>query len=226
MKSRAAISSARPPKPSAADIADAAGKGIRDVVAPDLRVLFVGINPGLYTAATGHHFARPGNRFWPALHAAGFTPRLLHPSEQRLLLQSGYGITNLVNRATATAEEVAAHEFVAGRRRLAAKVRRLRPSYRLRDSRRKDGPKGKFDGTFVEDFEYVARLGDLDKCNGRMGPTPQFPNGIYYYAITDEFPYVPRLYRGKPDAAGVPAANRYTSSRKRDCMGCNSPLCV
>jgi len=127
MKSRAAISSARPPKPSAADIADAAGKGIRDVVAPDLRVLFVGINPGLYTAATGHHFARPGNRFWPALHAAGFTPRLLHPSEQRLLLQSGYGITNLVNRATATAEEVAAHEFVAGRRRLAAKVRRLRP---------------------------------------------------------------------------------------------------
>ena len=127
MKSRAATSSARPPKPSAADIADAAGKGIRDVVAPDLRVLFVGINPGLYTAATGHHFARPGNRFWPALHAAGFTPRLLHPSEQRLLLQSGYGITNLVNRATATADEVAAQEFVAGRRRLAAKVRRLRP---------------------------------------------------------------------------------------------------
>jgi double-stranded uracil-DNA glycosylase len=127
MKSRAAISSARPPKPSAADIADAAGKGIRDVVAPDLRVLFVGINPGLYTAATGHHFARPGNRFWPALHAAGFTPRLLHPSEQRLLLQSGYGITNLVNRATATADEVAPPEFVAGRHRLAAKVRRLRP---------------------------------------------------------------------------------------------------
>ena len=127
MKSRAAISSARPPKPSAADIADAVGKGIRDVVAPDLRVLFVGINPGLYTAATGHHFGRPGNRFWPALHAAGFTPRLLHPSEQRLLLQSGYGITNLVNRATATADEVAPQEFVAGRRRLAAKVRRLRP---------------------------------------------------------------------------------------------------
>jgi len=127
MKSRAAISSARPPKPSAADIADAVGQGIRDVVAPDLRVLFVGINPGLYTAATGHHFARPGNRFWPALHAAGFTPRLLHPSEQRLLLQSGYGITNLVNRATATADEVAPQEFVAGRRRLAAKVRRLRP---------------------------------------------------------------------------------------------------
>jgi double-stranded uracil-DNA glycosylase len=127
MKSRAAISSARPPKPSAADIADAAGKGIRDVVVPDLRVLFVGINPGLYTAASGHHFARPGNRFWPALHAAGFSARLLHPSEQRTLLERGYGITNLVNRATATADEVAPQEFVAGRRRLAAKVRRLRP---------------------------------------------------------------------------------------------------
>jgi TDG/mug DNA glycosylase family protein len=125
-KNPAATSSA-PRKPSAAEVAAAAGKGIRDVVAPRLRVLFVGINPGLYTAATGHHFARPGNRFWPTLHAAGFTERLLHPSEQRLLLASGYGITNLVNRATAAADELAASEFVAGRRRLAAKVRRLRP---------------------------------------------------------------------------------------------------
>ncbi|HET7363323.1 MAG TPA: G/U mismatch-specific DNA glycosylase [Burkholderiales bacterium] len=97
------------------------------MVAPRLRVLFVGINPGLYTAATGHHFARPGNRFWPALHAAGFSTRLLHPSEQRALLERGYGITNLVNRATATADELARAEFIAGRARLAAKVRRLRP---------------------------------------------------------------------------------------------------
>jgi TDG/mug DNA glycosylase family protein len=81
----------------------------------------------LYTAATGHHFARPGNRFWPALRAAGYTKRRLHPSEQRELLKSGYGITNLVNRATATADEVAASEFVSGRKRLAAKVRRYRP---------------------------------------------------------------------------------------------------
>jgi double-stranded uracil-DNA glycosylase len=126
MKNRAATSSA-PHKPTPAEVAAAAGKGIRDVVGPDLRVLFVGINPGLYTAATGHHFARPGNRFWPALHAAGFSARLLHPSEQRLLLSRGYGITNLVNRATATADEVAPGEFIAGRRRLAAKVRRLKP---------------------------------------------------------------------------------------------------
>jgi TDG/mug DNA glycosylase family protein len=92
-----------------------------------LRVLFCGINPGLYSAATGHHFARPGNRFWPALHRAGFTPRLLHPSEQHALLAAGYGLTNLVSRATASAAELAPGEFVAGRKRLAAKVRRHRP---------------------------------------------------------------------------------------------------
>ena len=101
---------------------------MRDVLGARLRVLFCGINPGLYSAATGHHFARPGNRFWPALHAAGFTPRLLHPSEQRLLLKGGYGITNLVSRATATADELAPVEFVSGRRRLAAKLRRYRPA--------------------------------------------------------------------------------------------------
>lgn len=114
-------------RPSKADLLAAKDKGIRDVVAPGLRVLFVGINPGLYTAWSGHHFARPGNRFWPALHQAGFSRRLLHPSEQRQLLAGGYGITNLVNRATATAEEVAPAEFAAGRRRLAVKVRRYRP---------------------------------------------------------------------------------------------------
>jgi TDG/mug DNA glycosylase family protein len=97
------------------------------VLAPGLKVLFVGINPGLYSAATGHHFARPGNRFWPALHRAGFTARLLHPSEQIELLKTGCGVTNLVNRATATAAELAPEEFVAGRKRLAAKVRRYRP---------------------------------------------------------------------------------------------------
>jgi len=90
-------------------------------------VLFCGINPGLYSGATGHHFARPGNRFWPALHGAGFTPHLLRPAEQALLLRYGYGVTNLVNRTTATADELSPAEFVSGRRRLAAKVRRYRP---------------------------------------------------------------------------------------------------
>lgn len=124
MKNRAATSS---DKPSRADLLAAKNRGIRDVIAPGLRVLFVGINPGLYTAWTGHHFARPGNRFWPALQLAGFSKKQLHPSEQAELLRDGYGITNLVNRATATAEEVAPAEFAAGRTRLAAKVRRYRP---------------------------------------------------------------------------------------------------
>ena len=97
------------------------------MIAPGLRVLFCGINPGLYSGATGHHFARPGNRFWPTLHRAGFTARQLHPSEQRELLKGGYGVVNLVNRTTATAAELEPEEFVAGRKRLAAKVRRYRP---------------------------------------------------------------------------------------------------
>jgi TDG/mug DNA glycosylase family protein len=92
-------------------------------------VLFCGINPGLYTAAVGHHFARPGNRFWPALFAGGFTDRLYAPHEERLLLDLGYGITNLVNRATATADELTADELAAGGKRVAAKVRRCGPRW-------------------------------------------------------------------------------------------------
>lgn len=114
-------------KPSRADLLAAQDKTVRDVIAPRLRVLFCGINPGLYSGATGHHFARPGNRFWPTLHQAGFTPRLLHPSEERELLDYGYGITNLVPRATATADELSPDELVAGQRRLKSKVKRYRP---------------------------------------------------------------------------------------------------
>src|SRR5918911_2543955 len=97
----------RPTPPTRAELLAAANKTVPDLIGPGLRVLFCGINPGLYSAATGNHFARPGNRFWPALHAAGFTPRLLHPSEKDLLLAAGYGLTNLVARATAGADELA-----------------------------------------------------------------------------------------------------------------------
>ena len=114
-----------PPRPTRREVLAAAGKRVPDVSAPGLRVLFCGINPGLYTAAVGHHFARPGNRFWPALHAAGITPRLFAPHEERSLLALGYGITNVVPRATATADELLPEELVAGGRRLAARVRRL-----------------------------------------------------------------------------------------------------
>lgn len=100
-----------------------------DVVADGLRVLFCGINPGLMTAATGHHFARPGNRFWPVLHLSGFTPRLLKPSEQDELLSYGLGITNVVARATARADELTPDEYREGGRLLGAKVERLRPRW-------------------------------------------------------------------------------------------------
>jgi TDG/mug DNA glycosylase family protein len=101
---------------------------VPDLVARELRVLFCGINPSLYSAAVGHHFARPGNRFWPALHASGLTGRLFSPEEERQLLGRGLGITNLVARATARAEELTIEELAAGARRLAAKVRRRRPA--------------------------------------------------------------------------------------------------
>jgi TDG/mug DNA glycosylase family protein len=98
------------------------------VIAPGLRVLFCGINPGLYTAAVGHHFARPGNRFWPALFASGFTDQLVSPFDERQLLSSGYGVTNVVRRATATADQLRREELRAGGKRLAAKVRRYKPA--------------------------------------------------------------------------------------------------
>ena len=123
-RNRAATSYARP---SAGELAAARGKRLRDVIGSELKVLFCGINPGLYSAATGNHFARPGNRFWPALHAAGFTPRRFHPAEKAAFLRLGYGLTNLVARATASADELAPAEFVAGRACLARKVRHHRP---------------------------------------------------------------------------------------------------
>jgi TDG/mug DNA glycosylase family protein len=102
---------------------------VPDVVADGLHVLFCGINPGLMTAATGHHFARPGNRFWPVLHRSGFTPRLLKPSEQDELLSYGLGITNVVARPTARAEDLTPEEYREGGRLLALKVARLRPRW-------------------------------------------------------------------------------------------------
>ena len=114
-------------KPTRAELLAAKNKTIRDVIAPDLLVLFCGINPGLYSGATGHHFARPGNRFWPTLYQAGFTPRLLLPVEERELLDFRFGITNLVARTTATADELSPEELVAGQGRLKAKVKKYQP---------------------------------------------------------------------------------------------------
>ena len=114
-------------KPTKAELLAAYGKPVRDIIAPRLKALFVGINPGLYSGAVGHHFARPGNRFWPALHKAGFTARLLSPFEERELLKRGYGITNIVDFSTAAADELDAQDLAVGGRRLTAKIKRYRP---------------------------------------------------------------------------------------------------
>lgn len=100
---------------------------MRDVIAPDLRVLFVGINPGLYSGAVGHHFARPGNRFWKTLHAAGFTDEVVSPFDEDVLLSRGIGITNVVHRTTASASELSPEELRAGARTLKRKIERYRP---------------------------------------------------------------------------------------------------
>lgn len=122
-------SAEKPFKPTRAQLLAAKDKTVRDIIAPGLQVLFVGINPGLYTAAIGHHFGRPGNRFWPALHAGGFTPRVLSPFESAELLRYGYGITNIVDRATNAADELSAEELRKGARRLEAKVKRYHPAF-------------------------------------------------------------------------------------------------
>jgi double-stranded uracil-DNA glycosylase len=113
--------------PSAAELAAARDKTVRDVIAPGLSVLFCGINPGLYSAATGHHFARPGNRFYKTLYEADLVSELLSPYRDRELLEHGFGITNLVARTTATASELSRAELVRGRALLERKIRRYHP---------------------------------------------------------------------------------------------------
>lgn len=116
-------------RPSRQEVRAARGRTVPDVIAPGLKVLFCGINPSLYSAAVQHHFARPGNRFWKALYGAGFTSRLLSPFEERELLPCGYGITNLVEGATARADELAPDELTAGVLHLIAKVQQYQPRF-------------------------------------------------------------------------------------------------
>ena len=118
-----------PPRPTQADLDAARDRTIPDVIAPGLCVVFAGINPGLYSAATGYHFARPGNRFWPTLHRSGFTGRVFRPDEQEQLLGLGLGITNIVARATARADELRSEEFAHGASILNEKITRLQPRW-------------------------------------------------------------------------------------------------
>ena len=116
-------------KPTPEQLLAANGQTVPDVIAPRLKVIFCGINPGLYTAAVGHHFARPGNRFWKALFNSGFTPGLLAPCEEHKLLEYGCGITNIVERATGSAAELSPQELSAGARRLEIKVAEYAPQW-------------------------------------------------------------------------------------------------
>ncbi|MGV9408983.1 G/U mismatch-specific DNA glycosylase [Nocardia sp. NPDC003693] len=122
------MASGSPARPSPADLAAAQDTTIPSVIGPGLRVLFCGINPGLWSGATGHHFARPGNRFWPALHRSGFTPRQFRPDEQQELLGLGLGITNVAARTTAKADELTADELRAGGKDLVDRVERYTPA--------------------------------------------------------------------------------------------------
>ena len=116
-------------KPTAEELRKAVTKTIPDLIGPGLDVLFCGINPGLYSGATGLHFARPGNRFWPVLYAAGFTDRLLKPSDEAELLTMGYGVTCIVPRTTATAAELTNEEYRRGRKVLEKKIRKYKPRW-------------------------------------------------------------------------------------------------
>jgi double-stranded uracil-DNA glycosylase len=124
---RRAQSTMTPWKPTKQQLLEAVNKTVPDVIAPNLKILFCGINPGLYTAAVGHHFARPGNRFWPALYQAGFTDRLLSAFDERELLEKGYGVTNVVQRASASADALTREELLQGGKQLSKKVKRYRP---------------------------------------------------------------------------------------------------
>ena len=118
-----------PRRPTRADLLAAASRTVPDVIAPNLRVLFCGINPGLYSAWCGHHFGRPGNRFWGSLYAGGFTPRLFRPDEERDLLPLGLGITNVVDRPSARADELTPAELTAGGLALARRAATHRPRW-------------------------------------------------------------------------------------------------
>jgi TDG/mug DNA glycosylase family protein len=117
----------KPSKPSKHELEAARGRTIPAVLGPELDVVFVGINPGLWSGATGHHFAGPGNRFWKALHLSGFTPRVLSPAEDVALPRYGLGVTNLVARTTARADELTREELQSGAAALAKKLARISP---------------------------------------------------------------------------------------------------
>lgn len=187
--------SRKPFKPTKQQLIEAVGQTVPDVIAPNLRVLFCGINPGLYTAAVGHHFARPGNRFWPALHKSGFTSELMSPFDERGLLKIGVGVTNVVPHATASETELTHDHFIEGGKKLRAKIRRYRPrivavlgvgAYRKAFADAK-AVIGKQDGRICEAEIWVL-------------PNPSGLNANY------QLPKLVKLFAQLREAAGIPFA--------------------
>lgn len=176
-------------KPSPAQVAAAGGQSVGDILAPSLRVVFCGINPGLYSAAVGCHFARPGNRFWPALYRSGWTPHLLGPADEAQLLTHGCGVTNLVPFATATAAQLTAEDLAKGAVALRRKIKRFRPRC-------------------VAFLGITAYRTAFDHKAARIGPQPQTidparawvlpnPSGLNAHYQPDDFA---RLFRELRDA--------------------------
>jgi len=170
--------------PKRVELEAARGRVLDDVLGPGLRVVFCGINPGLYTAWAGHHFARPGNRFWKALHLSGFTPRLLHPSEQRELLGLGLGITNLVARTTARADELTPAELRSGAEILRAKLERYQPRWLAVLGA----------GAYRTAFDQPrARIGEQPGTGVWVLPNPSGLNAHYQVpALVEEFARLPK----------------------------------
>ncbi len=121
--------SAPPPRPDSERLRAAYGAAVPDLVGPGVRVLLCGINPSLWSGAVGLHFANPSNRLWPVLHASGWTPRRLRPEETGEILAAGLGMTNLVPRATARADELSDDELRAGLPAVTRLAERVRPQW-------------------------------------------------------------------------------------------------
>ena len=189
-------------RPTQAEIAAARGRTIPDLVAPGLRVLFAGINPSLYSAATGYHFARPGNRFWPALHLSGFTDRQLQPAEQHLLLDAGLGITNVVARATARADELDAEELRAGGVVLAAMAADLGVSW-------------------LAVLGVTAYRAAFGQPRAAVGPQPQLPGGPRVWVLPNpsglnahwSAPRLTEAFRELSETARMPRDHASEASR-------------
>jgi TDG/mug DNA glycosylase family protein len=126
-KNQNGLMSRRSGAPTREELDASEGKTVPDVIAMGLDVLFCGVNPGLWSAAVQHHFARPGNRFWKALHLSGFTEDLVSPADERDLMERGIGITNVVDKATRSAAELRKADLQEGALLLEAKVRRWNP---------------------------------------------------------------------------------------------------